>query len=75
MRQLADWLEKLGLGRYARRFAENDINFSVLPDMTDQDPKELDSGLSRLRGTRYFLASVALLCAGGPISDSGRRSS
>ena len=25
MQQIADWLEKLGLGRYAQRFAENDI--------------------------------------------------
>jgi SAM domain (Sterile alpha motif) len=26
MQQIADWLEKLGLGQYAQRFAENDIN-------------------------------------------------
>jgi hypothetical protein len=38
MQQVADWLEKLGLGQYAQRFAENDISFSVLPDLTDQDP-------------------------------------
>ena len=25
MQQIADWLEKLGLGQYAQRFAENDI--------------------------------------------------
>src|SRR5580693_7928564 len=37
MQQVADWLEKLGLGQYAQRFAENDISFSVLPDLTDQD--------------------------------------
>ena len=37
MQQIADWLEKLGLGQYAQRFAENDIDFSVLPDLTDQD--------------------------------------
>jgi hypothetical protein len=34
MQQIADWLEKLGLGQYAQRFAENDISFSVLPDLT-----------------------------------------
>jgi hypothetical protein len=28
MQQVADWLEKLGLGQYARRFAENGIDFS-----------------------------------------------
>ena len=32
MQQVADWLEKLGLGQYAQRFAENDISFAaVLP--------------------------------------------
>ena len=30
MQQIADWLQKLGLGQYAQRFAENDINFTVL---------------------------------------------
>jgi hypothetical protein len=29
MQQVADWLEKLGLGQYAQRFAENDISFSI----------------------------------------------
>ena len=37
--QVSDWLEKLGLGQYAPRFAENDISFAVLPDLTDQDLK------------------------------------
>src|SRR5436189_160610 len=27
MQQVADWLEKLGLGQYAAHFAENDISF------------------------------------------------
>jgi SAM domain (Sterile alpha motif) len=36
MRQVADWLEKLGLGQYAQRFAENGI-FLVLGYLTDQD--------------------------------------
>ena len=37
MQEIADWLEKLGLGQYAQRFAENDISFAVLPDLTEQD--------------------------------------
>jgi SAM domain (Sterile alpha motif) len=28
--------------QYAQRFAENRIDFSVLPDLTDQDLKDLD---------------------------------
>src|SRR6516165_2240468 len=45
MQQVADWLQKLGLGQYAQRFAENDISFSVLPDLTDQHLKELGVSL------------------------------
>ena len=45
MEQVADWLEKLGLGQYARRFAENDISFAVLPDLTDQHLKEIGVSL------------------------------
>jgi hypothetical protein len=30
MQQIADWLQKLGLGQYAHRFAENDITFAFL---------------------------------------------
>jgi len=28
VQEIADWLDKLGLGQYAQRFAENDIAFS-----------------------------------------------
>ena len=31
MQQIADWLEQLGMSEYARCFAENKIDFSVLP--------------------------------------------
>ena len=37
MQQIADWLEKLGLGQYALRFAENGIDLGVLPELTDED--------------------------------------
>jgi len=37
MQQIADWLEKLGLGQYAVRFSEHAIDLSVLPELTDQD--------------------------------------
>jgi hypothetical protein len=45
MQQVADWLEKLGLGQYAQRFAENDISFAVLPDLTDQHLREIGVSL------------------------------
>ena len=39
--QIADWLAKLGMSEYAQRFVENRIDFSVLPDLTDQDLEKL----------------------------------
>jgi class 3 adenylate cyclase len=41
MEQIADWLKKLGLSEYTERFDENGIDTSVLPDLTDQDLKDL----------------------------------
>ena len=41
MQQIADWLDKLGMSEYAQRFAENRIDLSVLPDLTDQDLEKL----------------------------------
>src|SRR5271157_1419123 len=59
MQQIADWLKTLGLGQYAQRFAENDINFAILPDLTDQDLKEL--GVSSLGHRRQLLRAIAKL--------------
>ena len=49
MQQIADWLEKLDLGQYAERFAENEIDVSVLPDLTDQDLKDIGIPLGHRR--------------------------
>jgi class 3 adenylate cyclase len=59
MQQIADWLQKLGLGQYAQRFAENDISFVILPHLTDQDLKEL--GLTSLGHRRQLLLAIAEL--------------
>ena len=59
MQQIADWLQKLGLGQYAQRFAENDISFAVLPDLTDQDLKEL--GVASLGHRRQLLRAITEL--------------
>jgi class 3 adenylate cyclase len=61
MQDLAQWLEKLGMSEYAERFAENDIDASVLPHLTDQSLKELSVSLGhRLK----ILAAIRGL--GGP---------
>src|SRR5215469_9036316 len=62
MQQIADWLEKLGMSEYAQLFAENRIDFSVLPELTDQHLKDLGIALGdRLKMLRAIreLAHVA----------------
>ena len=49
MQQIAEWLKKLGMAEYAQRFAENDIDISVLRHLTDQDLKELGISLGHRR--------------------------
>jgi hypothetical protein len=56
MQQVADWLAKLGLGQYAQRFAEND--FSVLPDLTDQDLKDIGVSLGHRRQLPREIANL-----------------
>jgi class 3 adenylate cyclase len=58
MQEVADWLEKLGLGQYAQRFAENDISFSVLSDLTDQDLKEIGVSLGHRRQMLRAIANL-----------------
>ena len=45
MQQIADWLEKLGMSEYAQCFAENRIDLTVLPELTDQHLKDLGIAL------------------------------
>src|SRR6202050_5571254 len=56
MQPIAAWLEKLGMSEYVQRFAENDLDISVLPHLTDQDFKELGVSLGH---RRKLLAAIA----------------
>ena len=59
MQQIANWLQKLGLGQYAQRFAENDITFDILPDLSDQDLEKI--GVASLGHRRQLLRAIAEL--------------
>src|SRR6516162_1118725 len=59
MQQIADWLEKLGLGQYTQRFAENDIDVDILGDLTDQDLEKI--GVGSLGHRRKLLRAIANL--------------
>ena len=45
MQGIGAWLASLGLSEYAQRFAENDVDESVLPHLTEQHLKELGVSL------------------------------
>ena len=59
MRQIADWLREIGLQQYAQRFAENDIDFSILDGLTDQDLEKI--GIISLEHRRKLLRAMAAL--------------
>src|ERR1700720_4283514 len=65
MQQIADWLEKLNLGQYAQRFAENDIDVSVLRHLTDADLEKIGVSLGH---RRKLLATIAELSPVAPAS-------
>ena len=58
MQQIADWLQKLGMSEYAERFAENGIDLSVLPDLTDQDLKDIGVLLGHRRKLLRAIAEL-----------------
>jgi hypothetical protein len=41
MKGIAEWLASIGLSEYAQRFVDNAIDLSVVPDLTEQDLKDL----------------------------------
>jgi class 3 adenylate cyclase len=54
---LAEWLKGLGLDRYAAVFAENDIDFDLLGQLTDEDLKDL--GVTSFGNRKRLLAAIA----------------
>ena len=59
MQQIAEWLTSLGMSEYAQRFAENDIDFNILRDLTDQDLERI--GVASLGHRRKLLRAIANL--------------
>ena len=57
MQQVAEWLQELGLGQYAERFAANDISFGILADLTDQELEKI--GVASLGYRRQLLRAIA----------------
>jgi class 3 adenylate cyclase/tetratricopeptide (TPR) repeat protein len=67
-RSVDDWLDGLGLSQYVALFAENEVDFEVLPDLTEQDLKDLQIPLGH---RKKLLKGIAAL-NGGPKIDEDR---
>ena len=63
MQHIAEWLEKLGVPEYARCFADNKIDVSVLRHLTDQDLKDLGIPLGH---RRKMLAAITEMTGTAP---------
>ena len=65
MQQIGDWLKNLGMSEYVESFAENRIDLSVLPDLTDQDLEKLGVLLG---DRRKMLRAILELAGDGPVA-------
>jgi len=67
MRDIQIWLADLGLSQYSQAFSENLIDFEVLPDLTEDDLRELDLPMGP---RKKLLKAIAALQAESSITDS-----
>lgn len=65
---LAEWLARHGLGQYAKTFAENDIEYSILPDLKEDDLEKL--GVSLGHRKRLLRAIEALTAEHQPAGST-----
>jgi len=56
---IAEWLVKIGLERYAPAFADNDIDVSVLPHLTDADLEKIGVSLGHRRKMLVAIAELS----------------
>ncbi|MHC2188719.1 class 3 adenylate cyclase [Bradyrhizobium diazoefficiens] len=74
--QIAEWLEKLGLGQYAERFVQNGVDMGVLPELMDEDFDKLGVLLGHRRKMLRAIADLdpaALIASPAPPHDAERR--
>lgn len=74
--QIAEWLEKLGLGQYAERFAQNGIDMGVLPELMDEDFDKLGVLLGHRRKMLRAIADLdpaALIASPAPPPQDAER--
>src|SRR5262250_3403746 len=60
-RDIATWLQGLGLERYVAAFRDNEIDWEVLPRLTSEDLREI--GVAAIGHRRKLLDAIAALGA------------
>jgi class 3 adenylate cyclase len=58
MQPIAEWLNSLGLGQYAQRFADNDIDANILRDLTDGDLEKIGVSLGHRKRILRAIAEL-----------------
>jgi SAM domain (Sterile alpha motif)/Adenylate and Guanylate cyclase catalytic domain len=71
MQNVGDWLKELGLGQYAQRFADNNIEASIRSDLTDEDLEKIGVTLGHCK---KLLRAIAALNGVGFVLEPARRS-
>jgi len=68
MQQIAEWLKRLGMSEYTERFAENNIDFAILGDLTDHllASRKGQAMLLIGRKTMAYLLTIVLLLLAAP---------
>ncbi|MFP6746483.1 MAG: adenylate/guanylate cyclase domain-containing protein [Alphaproteobacteria bacterium] len=68
--EIDQWLEELGLGRYASVFAENEIGLPALPHITEDDLKEMGVALG---ARRQLLAAIGKMATAAEPSPAQQK--
>src|SRR6516162_3923944 len=71
--ELRDWLDQIGLAQHAEIFAANDVDLDVLPELSDEDLKELGLSLGHRRRLQRALAEQTSEDAIGAAPETPRR--
>ncbi len=58
MSDMTDWLEGIGLGKYAQVFAENEIDLEVLPELSEHDLEQIGLPLGPRRKLQKAIAEL-----------------
>src|SRR5262244_3890319 len=66
MQEIADWLKSLDMSEYAERFAEEDIDLELLPELTDQDFERLGVSVGHRRKMLRAIRGFAGIAAAAP---------